>query len=698
MNIRTEQTTPDVLVAAIPAPSAAGFRKTTLFRNKEIALQLEFPRKTLPKEKILNHINLIHFKNEKVLIHLYDMRDQTDYLAEALPAPALSDRVTCHWMLPDCEGQFDRLEVRHVLIQRKDGLVAVPVAVKKMSEAELTVKVLEEGIPLTQRKLKRSDGCGVTAVVKQAGIILTGELRDFNAESLRIGLSAAAWDLLPDVHFNAELQLSIAKDSEMIFAGPCLMARIHPEGNRLDLVFKLLDPDSPPAGPRTVRNPRVNMTPAFSAAFRHPFSNKWIERQIADLSNSGFSLCEEIEDSLLMPGMVIDDLVIFNTCCAPMTCKARVVYKRKGQDALKVLCGLAILDMDVESYSRLTNLVNRHLDPHTHVSKSPDMDALWEFFFDTGFLYPEKYQLIEPDRESFKRTYSRLYREGTDLTRHFTYEHNGQIYGHVAMLRAYDRTWLSHHHAARTMRGRMIGLQALKQIIHFLNGLSRLPSQETDFVMAFYQPQKAFPDRVYGEFARLVQDARACSLDLFACLSVPSVNSEPLPDQLTWGSADRQDLFRLEQFYREVSGGLLLNAMGLTRNPVISSELQQRYLRLGLRRDCRAVAIRGGEQTLAIAFLEYADIGINLSEILNCIKLFVINPQDFTWEDLMRTLPHLTSDYQGREVLLLVYPHAYLLAQGVVPQKQYQFWTLSARDHAREFTEYVVKKFRVKYA
>jgi hypothetical protein len=76
------------------------------------------------------------------------------------------------------------------------------------------------------------------------------------------------------------------------------------------------------------------------------------------------------------------------------------------------------------------------------------MDALWNFFFDTGFIYPEKYAFFQANKEAIKKTYERLYSQSPHVARHFICQEKGAILGHMAMVRFYENSWLIHHHAA----------------------------------------------------------------------------------------------------------------------------------------------------------------------------------------------------------------------------------------------------------
>ena len=87
-----------------------------------------------------------------------------------------------------------------------------------------------------------------------------------------------------------------------------------------------------------------------------------------------------------------------------MECSAQVI-SRLEKDEKTVRCDFAILDMDINCYSRLSISWPIQQTPYSHVSNRVEMDALWEFFFETGFIYPEKYDLIQSKKEAFKETY-----------------------------------------------------------------------------------------------------------------------------------------------------------------------------------------------------------------------------------------------------------------------------------------------------
>jgi hypothetical protein len=144
---------------------------------------------------------------------------------------------------------------------------------------------------------------------------------------------------------------------------------------------------------RIMRNPRQQLVPSPSLIFEHPLLKKEVQMEVSNISTSGFLVIERTAEGILMPGMIIPELAINFGGAFSLKCSAQVIYRREESTG-DVRCGLAILDMDINDYSSFTNILGSALNPNTYVSGKVDMDALWEFFFNSGFIYPTKYSII----------------------------------------------------------------------------------------------------------------------------------------------------------------------------------------------------------------------------------------------------------------------------------------------------------------
>ena len=238
-----------------------------------------------------------------------------------------------------------------------------------------------------------------------------------------------------------------------------------------------------------------------------------------DISGSGFSVEEELSSALLVPGMIIPELELNFGVNFNIECKAQVVYRRVHQKEAKkstIKCGIALLDMNIQHHARLLSLLQQAENKNSYICNQVDLDALWDFFFESGFIYPDKYEYIQKNKKQIKDTYEKLYRHNPDIARHFIYQDKGRILGHMAMIRFFENSWLIHHHAARKLALNRAGLIVLNQIGNFTYDSYRLYSLHMDFLMCYYRPENKFPNRVFGGAARRINNPKGCSLDTFA--------------------------------------------------------------------------------------------------------------------------------------------------------------------------------------
>ena len=91
-----------------------------------------------------------------------------------------------------------------------------------------------------------------------------------------------------------------------------------------------------------------------------------------------------------------------------------------------------------------------------------------------------------------------------------------------------------------------------------------------------------------------------------------------------------------------------------------------------------------------------SDLGFNLSELLNGIKVLVAKPEALPWSVLSVAIAQLTSDYQLERVPILFYPTSYVDGREVPFEKHYQLWILSVQ-WGNEYLEYVQKRFHLIY-
>jgi hypothetical protein len=489
-----------------------------------------------------------------------------------------------------------------------------------------------------------------------------------------------------------EVSIELHKDNTLIFSGKCQCLRFVDDGNTI--ILKPLNIGHPRFKERKNRNPRVNLVPRPKAIFDHPFNNKTITYEIDDITTSGLSIREGSTNSLLMPGMILPSLTILYAGGLKIECSAQIVYSTVKRFGQSIRHGLSILDMTMRDFSALFDIVSNAYDERANMSSEINMDDLWEFFFDSGFIYPGKYEHLSQIKDKFKDTYKKLYHEGQDIFTNFTYQKNGRILGHNCTIRAYQRAWMIHHLAARSSGARRIGLDVLRHSHYYFDGMYRIPSIGMDYMIMYFRPNNRFPDYFFGGFCRDYKNPRACSMDLFAYLNlaIPPADRS-LGEAATVQECTPADIRRLREWYAARSGGLAIDAFGIdTELRDEEQPLKDMYGKIGLNRSCTPFVLRKDGRDQAFLIADQSDAGINLSELLNSIKIYVVDT-DLQWADLVKAVLSLGDRYETESIPLLVYPAGYLKTRGISYEKSYNLWVLNT-EYGDDYVEYIKQKLQ----
>ncbi|MDP2852824.1 MAG: hypothetical protein Q8O28_01110 [Smithellaceae bacterium] len=662
-------------------------------QNKEL-LTTTGTEKAFPLNKLINKLNHLNFTDGAISIIFRHKQNQQDILIKAYPQPCMKNQLTCRLALDDTVPDLSDYLPHFLMIDDGLSTMVAPVQLLSLHEQMLTVKLPEEGLIKTNRATKRHYCRDIICEIIQDDIKQGGTLVDFTPNAFCIRLTERE-DGKAFAHPETAI-ITLLQNNTKCFSGSCRLVRNSMSMPNDIVVYAPADEEKQLFPKRKIRNPREHNAASFSVKFHHPFYQEHIERDIFDVSTSGFSIKVNSDEQTLMTGMIIPELTIIYAGVAEMKCSAQVVYRSENRESHVVQNGLAITDMDIRSYSRLNHLVGTHLDANAHISTTVDMETLWEFFFDTGFIYGEKYQHLYPHRNAFKETYRKLYQDNPDIARHFTYEKNGKLYGHIAMVHAYEPAWVIHHYSAKPLESRVPGFLILRQIIHFLNGCYRFRSFGIEYVMTYYRPDNRVVDKVFGGFARELNNPKGSSLDLFSYLHFDKSSSHRI---LPAGFMLRQclpgDFEILKAFYEKSSGGLLFDSFRLD---LPMEPLEDTFHHAGFKRSCQTYCLCHNDRHLAFFIVNQSDIGLNLSDLLNSITILIMDEKELKWDTLSSAIKMLDHFYETEHIPLLVYPAHYLNGQGIDIDKHYQLWIVKNDPYSEQYTDYMVRKFRMKYS
>ncbi|HJX33875.1 MAG TPA: PilZ domain-containing protein, partial [Desulfatiglandales bacterium] len=412
-----------------------------LFKHQALEETLE-SSKTIDQKDLTNILNFIHFMDRCIYVHLLHVGYGEGILLKAYPEPCLGNEFTCSWDDKDITGiTLEHYRFMGILIDDGKSLIFIPALPQSMDKESFSIQIPERSYIVGYRQERRYQCHGIAAELIQNGFQASGELVDFNPIGFRVKVTPESFSSFRWLNLDESIHANLMDNRQTIYSGVCRIIRHFNKQQGMEIILSPIGEGIKRFRKKQARNIRQRLVPSPSLVFNHPFLKKRIQLDVHDISTSGFSIYEEEGGRVLMPGMIIPGLKISFSGILNISCTGQVIYHLE-EEGRGSRYGLAILDMDINSYSHLTQILTNVLEPHTYLSAEVDMDALWEFFFDTDFLYPKKYRIIQSHREAFKETYRKLYQENPDIAKHFTYQKNGRIYGHISMIRAYERTWM----------------------------------------------------------------------------------------------------------------------------------------------------------------------------------------------------------------------------------------------------------------
>jgi hypothetical protein len=611
-----------------------------------------------------------------------------------LPGPCIGAELIC--TLPEGTPlSFDNFLIKGLVIDNGQSIIVMQVDPVKVSSRSITMKFRKTGTIYHTRHAKRFYCHLVDAVLKQGDREIEGSLEEFNPSGLRIALKGDITAVRLSLNSDAEISIHLTSGDECIFSGIGNLIRVEESNNVL--VVNPLNIPQQRYKQRKIRNPRMIFAPSPKVIFNHPFTLKRVTFDVIDITTSGFSVEADSDTSLLIPGMIIGTVTITRPGLFNLKCSAQVVHA-SPQRKNRVKYGFAINDTDVVTYNQLFDMYSNAIDRHANVSRDVNMDLLWEFFFESGFIYPNKYSCFSQYKEDYKKTYEKLYHSSPEIFANFTYQENDAIYGHVSIIKSYERTWMIHHLAAKPMGTKRTGLFVLNHILNYFDGFCRMPSIGMDYMIFYFRPDNKFPDHFFGGFCREYKNPQGCSMDCFAYITQPlTATKTALPENWTLSECSRDDIAELRASYKMLSGGLMVEAFCLDGRIDSAGSISDLYRKYGLKREYKAHALKHGGKTKAYLIVDESDMGVNLSELLNSIKIIVTDKTDLPWSILKSSVGVFSGLYRTANVPVLVYPYRYADEQAIPYSKKYNLWVLSSRA-SDDYSEHLKTQAKIRPA
>ena len=368
-----------------------------LFANHELTHTLEKAR-TVNAKSVINALNHIHFSDGCVYVLLTHTVYHENVLLKSRPGPCIGANLTCSW----ADRQISSLNLEdfrfsHLLIDDHCSLIMVPGVLLEIDRESFCIEIPEISYAVGARQSRRYAGRDVIAQLGQSGFQASGQLVDFSAKGLKLKVRPEDSSSFRWLNQEEEAMIQLKHQQMTVYSGACRFIREKGGSSEREIVVIPVDEKIKRFRKKKARNPRQKLIPSPRILFLHPLLGKKVQMDIENISTSGFSVYEDAQEGLLMPGLILRDLTISFAGALGIQCIAQVIYcQPDGKKGVR--CGIAILDMGVNAYSQLTHILTNALDSHASVSNDVDLEDLWEFFFQAGFIYPKKYGLIQGQR------------------------------------------------------------------------------------------------------------------------------------------------------------------------------------------------------------------------------------------------------------------------------------------------------------
>ena len=645
----------------------------------------ETPEKKIGRRQIINLLNYVNFQDEYIAVNLRHSRFKNVVSVKAKPQPCTDNELTCEWTHPEevrrklIPYEFDSISLNH-----ENRILKLKPELAGINESNVILSLSEQYYPLKIEEVEHYPCIGIKAQVIQNSAIFKGTLVNFSTHSFHVSVSLEPPQTFQWINSDSSVGVVLSNDHETIYTGECTIEETLYDNNKVGIKLKPVAQAINRFKQKKFRSLRESIIPAPNIMFKHPFTERLTELKVDDLSGSGFSVDTSNEAACLFPGMIIPQIVMSFTKLFNITLKAQVIFTNKIESKehsnfFKV--GMVIIDIDSESHNTLMEILHQANDEHSYINNEVDLDELWDFFFESGFIYPEKYHFLQEHRNDVKSTFKTIYTQGGDIARHFVSQNQGRINSHMSTIRFYEKSWLIHHHAARRSSLNKGGLSVLNQIGRFINDSHRLYSTKMDYVFCYFRQDNKFPNRVFGGASRIIKNPKACSLDSFAYFhSKESVQNIIMP--LCWEleSAESEDLSELEAFYNAQSNGLMLNALDLGPNQNRLEDISKQFNKIGLKRNRHLYSLKKNGSLKAIIMVNTSDLGLNLSDLTNSTTAYILDSEGLPYDILKQSISILANNLSMPDSPILLYPKEYLESQKVPFERTYNLWVLNMNN------------------
>ena len=139
----------------------------------------------------------------------------------------------------------------------------------------------------------------------------------------------------------------------------------------------------------------------------------------------------------------------------------------------------------------------------------------------------------------------------------------------------------------------------------------------------------------------------------------------------------------------------MLDCLDLDSQMFMSQELVDEYHKHDFQKDRLLLSLRRHDRIQALIAVHRTDIGLNLSDLTNCVKVLLIDQRRISRRILLDALGYVFDRYQlSPDMPILLYPRDCPEQIDLPVEKTYSLWILNTR-YSDKYFGFLEKMFRL---
>ncbi|MGD0169677.1 MAG: PilZ domain-containing protein [Smithella sp.] len=305
--------------------------------------------------------------------------------------------------------------------------------------------------------------------------------------------------------------------------------------------------------------------------------------------------------------------------------EASLKYMAEALNSKTMKCGFEITGIDADKKEKLKDHIFRHNYPYIVPFHVKYLDKIWDLFFKSGYMIPEKADYVKKNKRNIEDTWARLYDEKSKIGKMLLFMDNNELYGTVAAAKAYDNTWMLHQVAGLKHPEVKIGQYILDSIT-----IQTIEYLDIDNVKAYFRKENSWAIKKFFKFREFCtlkesilytfQDLYEIDMNQYKYFKSGNLNVE-----IEYLSSEEDRLF-ITDYLTKTLPELLQITESINNDGLNLPKTSEAYSNIGLFRGRKILIAKENKKIISFALLEYGSTGINIGGLLDVFQIFTVDP------------------------------------------------------------------------